>query len=319
MIFIKPILRSMAVAVLAVVFMTPTAPAYSADRTEPVVIPIVSDSSTDVVAVILGATLEKAGFRVKYVEADYTASFSGIQTGDLHFSICWQSTWDLCIGSTEGGKAVHVGASGIMSREGWWYPVSLKKSCPGLPDWRALKEPACIDALATAETAPKARFIEGPADWIMPVKEMATAFDINVEPIASGSAAALVATISSAGDRGEPVIGWGYTPHWYFMSNAGEFVSFPEYAPACQTDASWGINPNATHDCDVQTGPLSIFANKAILDTSPEISAIVAAFQLKNSQVAGVLKSSDVDGVPMQDAVAAWMNSNEAIWSAWLK
>ncbi len=73
----------------------------------------------------------------------------------LDYTVCWQSTMELCEGSTESGKAVNAGSTGISTAEGWWYPMSLKEVCPGLPDWKALKEPECIEALATAETAPK--------------------------------------------------------------------------------------------------------------------------------------------------------------------
>ena len=295
------------------------APALATDRTEPVVIPIVSDTSTDLISTILGATLEKAGYNIEYVDADYAASFSGIQTGDLHYTVCWQSTMELCEGSTESGKAVNAGSTGISTAEGWWYPMSLKEVCPGLPDWKALKEPDCIEALATAETAPKARFVEGPADWIMPVEEMATAFDIDVEPIASGSAAALVATVSAAARRGEPVIAWGYTPHWYFMSDEGEFVEFPEYEEGCHDDPSWGSNPDATHDCNVETGVLWLFANKEFIDAEPEAAAIIEKFELEDSQLTDGYRKVDVDGVPLETVTDEWMAENEAVWQAWLK
>ncbi len=308
-------------ACIAVLAMTATgfcATAFATDRTDPIVVPLVSDTSSDVIAKILGSTLANAGYRVKYVEADYTASFSGIQTGDLHYTICWQSTLDLCEDSTINGKAENVGSTGISSAEGWWYPISLKEQCPGLPDWTALKEPACIEALSTAETAPLARFVEGPADWVMPVSEMAAAFDIKVEPIPSGSAAAMVATISAAAKRSEPVIGWGYTPHWYFMSDEGEFVQFPDFEPECYTDPAWGSNPNATHDCNVQIGSLWVFANSELLAEEAEAKAIMSAFTLTDTQLANVYRSIDVDGVELDDAVATWMSDNEAVWSAWI-
>ncbi len=310
--------KSSSIAILAMALSGLSAPAFAVDRTDPIVVPLVSDTSSDVIAKILGSTLAEAGYRVDYVQADYTASFSGIQTGDLHYTICWQSTWELCEGSTEGGKAENVGSTGISSAEGWWYPLSLKEQCPGLPDWKALKEPACIEALATAETTPKARFVEGPADWVMPVSEMATAFDINVEPIPSGSAAALVATISAAARRGEPVIGWGYTPHWYFMSDEGEFVEFPAFEEECYTDPAWGTNPDATHDCGVKVGSLWVYANSELLAEEAEAKAIMGNFELSDSQLSDVFRSIDVDGVALDEAVGSWMTDNTAIWSAWI-
>ena len=310
--------KGISTAILGAVLAVASTQTLATERTDPIIVPIVSDTPSDVISMILGSTLAKAGYRVEYIEADYAASFSGIQTGDLHYTICWQSTWDLCQGSIESGKAMNAGSTGISTAEGWWYPLSLKNVCPGLPDWKALKEPACIKALATAETAPKARFIEGPADWVMPVSEMATAFGIDVEPIASGSAAALVATISTAARRGEPVIGWGYTPHWYFMSDEGEFVKFPEYTEECYTDPAWGINPNATHDCNVQVGSLWVFANTELMNSEPEAKAIINAFALKDSQIAGVFQSIDVDGKSLDEAVATWMDNNQAVWKAWI-
>ena len=40
----------------------------------------------------------------------------------------------------------------------------MKEKCPGLPNWEALKEPACAEAFSTAETAPKGRYLGGPVD-----------------------------------------------------------------------------------------------------------------------------------------------------------
>ncbi len=309
---------SKSVAILAATVSALAVPALAVDRTDPIVVPLVSDTSSDVISIILGSALENAGYRVNYVEADYAASFSGIQTGDLHYTICWQSTWDLCESSTETGKAENVGSTGISSAEGWWYPVSLKEQCPGLPDWTALQNEDCIAALTTAETAPLARFVEGPADWIMPVAEMATAFDLPFQPIASGSSAALVATISAAARRGEPVIGWGFTPHWYFMSDEGEFVQFPAFEPECHSDPAWGMNPDATHDCGVQVGSLWVYANSELLAEEEEASAIMKKFSLSDGQLADVFRSIDVDGAQLDEAVAIWMDENEAVWSAWI-
>ena len=40
--------------------------------------------------------LARAGHEVEYVSADYTAGLTGLQQGDLHTFMCWDTTWDAC-------------------------------------------------------------------------------------------------------------------------------------------------------------------------------------------------------------------------------
>ncbi len=297
-----------------------TWPAYArkAERTDPIVLPIENDTGTDLVTKIIGSTLERVGYRVEYVDADYTATFSGIKTGDLQLSICWESTWEVCSASLEGGKAMIIGTTGIATEEGWWYPKYLKDYCPGLPDWEALKEESCVKALATAETSPKARFVEGPADWVMYVGETIEAFQLNFRPIASGSGGALLATFEGAMQRKEPIIGWGYIPHWFYASDEGEFVKFPAYEPECQTDPSWGMNKEKTFDCNIPTGYLWIFANTEFIKSAPFAARILYLFRLKTSDLTEPMKEVDVNGKSLDEVVEAWMNANEETWRSWI-
>ena len=47
------------------------------------------------------------------------------------------------------------------------YPnwVADKGLCPGLPDWTALKNPACAKNFATPDSGGKGRMLEGPQTW----------------------------------------------------------------------------------------------------------------------------------------------------------
>ena len=58
---------------------------------------------------------------------------------------------------------VDAGTHSASTREEWWVPAYVAEKCPGLPDWKALDK--CAEIFSTAETAPKGRFVDPPADW----------------------------------------------------------------------------------------------------------------------------------------------------------
>ena len=43
------------------------------------------------------------------------------------------------------GKTEVFGPTGMQAKEEWWYPEYMKEKCPGLPNWEALKDPACAE------------------------------------------------------------------------------------------------------------------------------------------------------------------------------
>ena len=113
---------------------------------------------------IMGTILEEAGYNVEYVQADYIAQFAGLKTGDLTLAMeIWATTGQEALDeATATGNVVNAGETGLQAIEEWWYPLYMKERCPGLPDWNALKE--CSEAFATAETAPKGRYVGGPCN-----------------------------------------------------------------------------------------------------------------------------------------------------------
>ena len=73
-----------------------------------------------------------------------------------------------------------------------------KSNVPGLPDWEALN--ACAEIFSTPETAPKGRFLAGPADWLKNDDKRVKALGINFEVVNAGQAAALWSELKSASD-----------------------------------------------------------------------------------------------------------------------
>ena len=187
--------------------------------------------------------------------------------------------------------------------EDWWYPSYMNDLCPGLPDWKALD--ACAELFATAETAPKGRFVGPPADWGKHYSERIQALGMNYEEVAVGQAATLWAELQAAYDRQEPIVLFNWTPNFIEAKFDGEFVVFPEYDPACLTDPAWGMNPDAVYDCGAPaSGYLKKAGSPRLAETWPAAYAFLQNVDFSNDQIAAAA-----------DAKAGWVMAptNEVI------
>jgi glycine betaine/proline transport system substrate-binding protein len=267
---------------------------------------------------IMGSILQEAGYNVEYVQADYIAQFAGLKTGDLHLAMeIWETTGREALDeATASGKVDNVGETGLMAIEEWWYPSYMKEVCPGLPNWEALRD--CAGDFATAETAPKGRYVGGPVTWGGFDEERVEALELGFEVVHAGTDAALFAELESAYQRKAPIVLWVYVPHWAPAKYEGEFVEFPPFSAECYSDASAGINPDATHDCGKPRGPIWKAAWSGLKDKWPGAHEIIEAYKIDNVEMSAMVGKADLDGVEVDTVVTNWMTENKDRWSGWV-
>ena len=268
---------------------------------------------------IMGSVLKKAGYNVKYVQADYIAQFAGLQTGDLTAAMeIWETTGREAMDkATKTGKVENVGETGMQAIEEWWFPSYMKEKCPGLPDWKALNK--CAEKFSTAETAPKGRYLGGPVTWGGFDDERVEALGLDFEVVHAGTDAALFAELESAYQRKAPIVLWVYAPHWAPSKYKGEWVKFPEYSAACYNDPKAGINPNAKYDCGKPRGPIWKVAWAGMKKKWPGAYAAMKKFNINNDEMGKMVGEVDLDGKKVEAVVAEWMSKNESRWKSWLK
>ena len=179
-------------------------------------------------------------------------------SGDLHLAMeMWETKGrEAMDAATATGKVVNLGPTGMKAKEEWWYPSYMADLCPGLPNWEALKKPACAEAISTAETAPNGRYLGGPVTWVGFDEERIAALDLPFEVIHAGTDEALFAELESAEQRKAPILLWIYAPHWAPAKYEGDWVAFPEYTVECYSDPAWGSNPDLAYDCGKPFGEI---------------------------------------------------------------
>jgi glycine betaine/proline transport system substrate-binding protein len=265
---------------------------------------------------IMGRVLERMGYKVEYVQADYIAQFAGLESGDLHIAMeMWETTGKQALdASLKTGKTVDLGETGMVAIEEWWYPSYMKEKCPGLPDWKALND--CAKVFSTAETSPKGRYLGGPVTWAGFDDERVEALGLNYEVVHAGTDAALFAELKSALERKAPFLGWVYTPHWAPIKFKGEWVEFPRYTDECYNDKSWGLNKKAAYDCGKPRGWIKKVGWKDGEKKWPCAYEAVRKFRVSNQEIGEMIGQVDLEGRPVDRVVEDWLWTKGS-WQPW--
>lgn len=298
-----------------------TIPAQAAsipESTDPIILAINEWTGQHVTTHIAGEILKRMGYKVEFVTASYTPQFAAIEAGDIAAALeIWEGTgsgeiFDKAIAS---GKAEDLGDLGLKEHQSFWYPLYVKELCPGLPDWHALND--CAEIFATPETAPKGRLVDFPLEWGGHNQDRLDALGINFVSMPAGSEGAIVTEIKSAVARKAPILAMFWTPHWLFSEVEGEFVALPAYDGRCYEDASWGINPDKTYDCDWDRGWIKKLAWAGLKDKWPAAHNMLKQLTIDNQTQIDLIHAVDVDGKPVEEVTKAWVDANEAVWKPW--
>ena len=268
---------------------------------------------------IMGEVLKHMGYNVKYVQADYLAQFTGLESGDLDVAMeIWQTTGKQALEKAlKTKKVVDLGDTGMQAREEWWYPIYMKDRCPGLPDWKALQK--CAKEFATPETSPKGRYLGGPVTWGGHDDERVKALHLDFDVVHAGTDAALHAEVKSAIERKAPIVAWVYQPDWLPAKYKGEYVEFPKYTEACYHDKSWGTNKHALYDCGKPYGWIKKVGWVGMKKKWPGAYKAVQKFHMDNQTIGNLDAEVALDGKSVDDVVKEWMDKNKSTWMAWTK
>ena len=297
-----------------------TTPVLAQESTDPIKIAMFDWTSVNLNATILAQILKAKGYNVELVTSDYLSSLqTGLQTGDLTIGMeFWDTTAGEAMAAADAsGKTEKLGALGPKAKEEWWYPLYMKEKCPGLPNWEALKEPACAEAFSTPETAPKGRYVGGPVTWEGFDDERVEALGLPFEVIHAGTDAAMFAELESAYQRQAPGMLWVYSPHWAPAKYKGEWVEFPEHSKACYEDPSVGINPDMAYDCGKPHGEIWKNGWAGMKDKWPVAHKIATNYSISADELNALSGQVDLDGKPIEEVAAAWIAANQAKVDAW--
>ncbi|MBI3899936.1 MAG: ABC transporter substrate-binding protein [Gammaproteobacteria bacterium] len=280
---------------------------------EPIRLAMLEWTGQHVTTRIGGEILRKMGYKVEYVTTGNFPQFSSLADGSIHASLeIWMNNvGDIFPKVLAERKIEDIGNLGLRTKEGWIFPNYMKDVCPGLPDWNALKNPKCVQALLMPDTAPNGRLVDYPADWGSRSAAIIKNAQLPLKPIPAASEDALVAELRSAVAAKKPLLMMFWGPHWVLA----EF------------DVNWVVMP----PCDKIRNSLS---NNAECIIPPQIDKVTwSGFEKKWPAAYKLLEKFKMDATEQQEmmwridrkhekldtVVKEWVEKNEMRWKRWIK
>lgn len=259
---------------------------------------------------------EKLGKTVEIVSIDENSMWAAMATGDL--SAClelWPSGHqDNVAQYIDGNKEVeNIGDLGVIGKIAWYIPTYMLESNPELATWEGFKSADVAKMFATAQTGDKGQFIAGDPGFVQYDEQLIENLGLDFQVVFSGSEQAELAGLDAAYSRQDPYLFYFWTPHSVHAKYDLTEVELPAYSEDCYAKIDAG-----GVDCAYPEDVLFKVAYSGLKDEDPESYALLKNMSYTNADQIGMIAEVDSGNMTAEEAARAWIDANEAVWSAWL-
>jgi len=177
------------------------------------------------------------GNPVELVALDENVQWDALAAGDLDASLeLWPSGHTERIASyiDELGTVENGGLLGPVGEIGWYVPQYAIDANPALATWEGYMDAAAD--FATAETGDLGRFLGADPSWVQNDEALIANLGLPFQVVWAGTEEAMLAEVSSAYGREEPILFYFYSPHAIFSEFDLAQVELPAYSDECYAD-----------------------------------------------------------------------------------
>lgn len=269
---------------------------------------------------------EHLGIDAELVFADYSAQWVGLANGDLDIGMeIWPSfsyeahqEW-----IDEKKKVVKVGDLGVVGESGWYVPTYVIKGdaergiepmAPDLKTWKDIEKYAHL--FKRPETGDKIFCIDAVESWEIRNEQRIEGLGLNMVNVYAGTEGALMAEITGAYARGEPLFICDlWKPHWVQAEYDFTEIELPPYSDECY--GIGGLEPG-DYACDFPSEMLYNVARAGFEEECPAAYKLIEKMWLTAEHQQEMMVMVDLEGMEPEAAVRAWMADNEDVWRQWL-
>ena len=265
------------------------------------------------------------GIDVELIFTTFTAQWPGLAVGDLDVAMELYPSYSFAAHEEwidEKGMVEVLGDLGVVVHIGWYVPTYVIEGDaergiePMAPDLRSYKDlNKYVELFQRPETGDKGFFLDGPVGWETNNEARIANLGLNYETVYAGTEGALVAELESAYAKGEPLLFWGWTPHWMQAAYDLTEIEFPPYSDEC-----FGIGQDepGTFTCGPAEDMTYNVVRVGFKDENPRAYAFLKNVWITTEMQQEMLVLVDSEGHGVEQAVRMWMAQNEDVWKAWI-
>ncbi len=254
---------------------------------------------------------QELGNPVEIVALDENAQWDALAAGDVDASLeVWPSGHGERIVEyiDNLGTVVNGGRLGPVGEIGWYVPTYMVEQNPELATWEGYKNAAAD--FASAETGGNGRFLGADPSWVQYDEAIIANLGLPFQVVWTGSEDALLAEVSSAYSRQEPVLFYFYSPHAIFQEFDLTQVELPAYTEECYADPA-GI------DCAYPEDQLLKIFSAQLEAKDPAVQTFLSNMNYGSDAQIEMLANLN-GGMSVEEAAQAWVDAHEDVWRAWL-
>jgi len=254
---------------------------------------------------------KELGNQVEIVALDENAQWDALSSGDVDASLeVWPSghTERIAEYIDELGTVENGGPLGPMGEIGWFVPKYVVDQNPALATWEGYKDAAT--EFASAETGENGRFLGADPSWVQYDEKIIANLGLPFQVVWTGSEDALLAEVSSAYSRQEPVLFYFYSPHAIFQQFDLVQVELPAYSDDCYAD-------EAAIDCAYPKDELFKIFSAKLAEKDSDVHTFLSRMNYgSDAQIEMLAKLNE--GMSVEESAQAWVDTHEDMWRSWL-
>jgi glycine betaine/proline transport system substrate-binding protein len=254
---------------------------------------------------------QELGNPVEIVALDENAQWDALAAGDVDASLeVWPSGHSERIAEyiDELGTVENGGLLGPEGEIGWFVPQYVVDENPALATWEGYQDAAA--EFATAETGDLGRFLGADPSWVQYDEQIIANLGLPFQVVWTGSEDALLAEVSSAYSRQEPVLFYFYSPHAIFQQFDLTQVELPAYSDECYAD-------EAAIDCAYPKDQLLKIFNAGLAEKDPDVHTFLSNMNYGSDAQIEMLAMLN-EGMSVEEAAQTWVDAHEDVWRSWL-
>jgi glycine betaine/proline transport system substrate-binding protein len=263
------------------------------------------------------------GYPVDYIFGDTLPIVQGLERGDVDASTeIWvnniREAWDEI---TSSGTVIDLGANFPDAPQGWYVPTYLIEGDPerGIepltPDLKSVFDlPQYWEVFKDPENPNKGRFYNSPPGWVCTdinnVKIEAYGLDEYYVSFTTGSDTALVTSIVSAYEKGEPWVGYYWEPTWVMGMYDMTMLEEPPV-----DEAAWEAG---VYNSAYPASEVNVAVNAELKETAPEIVEFLDNYETTLEQTNRALAIMYEEDADAQKAALWFLNEYRDVWRSWV-